>query len=106
MAVKMLRDIQEKLEEQLNYLAMHITNDLGSSLDQNVEVIMGDLGSYKHKWTNGIEKSRLIKLLLNEVIELRDTRKDMRFSDVIGSVAKGYHDVPVERVRKVPKPKS
>jgi hypothetical protein len=64
---------------------------------------MRDLGSYKHKWTNGLEKSRLIKLLLNEYIELRDTRKDKRFSDVLSSVAEGHQDVPVKPLRKVPK---
>jgi hypothetical protein len=71
MARTMEYDVNSKLEENLNILAQKILGVATGGFEKNVMLIVKSIQKFQTGEVEGVPKARLIKLLLNEIRDLK-----------------------------------
>lgn len=66
-------DITDKMIHQLNCLCKQIIGKDAPHFEKNVQYIINNMQEFKSQYVQGVNKSRLIKVLFNEVLALKAT---------------------------------
>ena len=76
----MIKGIKEniinKMVHQLNCLCKQIIGKNAPDFERNVKFIVSNVETFKNQYVQGVNKTRLLKVLLNEVLALRASNKD------------------------------
>lgn len=66
-----VQDIDFKILDQIEILAQAVLEKQGGSFEKNLAEIMENLPKFRNQYIDGVHKSRLIKLILTEVSEIK-----------------------------------